>query len=155
MQTFLLCLGLTLLPLCATAAGRRPSPPPPGPVPTGIGFNTSFGDNMVLQQAPAHACITGTIGPGGTGATVQIASASSAPGQLHHTYDAVAATIKDAPTPGYMLWKACLKPLAGTNGAAQAPEFTITATCTGCTNSTAATLQHVVFGDVWYVTRTV
>ena len=41
-------------------------------------------------------------------------------------------------------WKACLKPTAAGG------DFTLTATCTGCTNKTPAVLEHVTFGDVWY-----
>jgi hypothetical protein len=96
---------------------------------------------MVLQQSPAKACLTGTIGAGGTGATVKVASSD---GDSTATSYTVTATVKDALTPGFKLWKACLEPQAAGKG-----DFTVTATCTGCTNATAATLSNVVFGDVW------
>lgn len=41
-------------------------------------------------------------------------------------------------------WKACLAPRASGG------DYTISATCTGCTNTTPAVLEHVTFGDVWY-----
>ena len=42
-----------------------------------------------------------------------------------------------------LTWKAVLRP------AAAGGDYTITATCSGCTgNATTATLQHVTFGDM-------
>jgi sialate O-acetylesterase len=108
----------------------------PPPIPTGIGFNSSFGDSMVLQQSPAKACVYGTLGAGGTAASVKVVGAGA-------SYD-VAATVTKGATPEFSLWKACLKPATVTKG------ITLTATCTGCTNTTAATLSDVAFGEVWY-----
>jgi hypothetical protein len=46
-----------------------------------------------------------------------------------------------------LTFKALLKPTPATKDA----NFTITATCTGCTgNVTSETLTGVVFGDMWY-----
>jgi len=62
------CLVLALLllaPALVAAArasqqpARPPPPPPPTPGGTGIYFNASFGSDMVLQQAPAKACVFG------------------------------------------------------------------------------------------------
>jgi hypothetical protein len=136
---------ILLLALLFCAASSVPQfaaykAPPPPPISTGVAFNTSFGDFMVLQQSPAKACVYGTIGAGGMGATVKLESSDD---ELTTSYE-VNATIIDAPTPGFKLWKACLKPQA-TGG-----EFKATATCTGCTNTTDDTLTNVVFGDVYY-----
>lgn len=101
----------------------------------GISFNFSFGDDMVLQQSPSKACVNGMLGTGGTAATVKITSTND---DAFVGYSVVA-SVDDSGG-----WKACLQPttLGG--------EYTLTATCTGCSNTTAATLERVTFGDVWY-----
>jgi hypothetical protein len=86
---------------------------------------------MVLQQQPATACVYGVLGEGGTAAAVKIATTTA------HNYVVDAVVSADG-------WKACLPPQA------MGGDHTITATCTGCINSTAAVLEHVTFGDVWY-----
>ena len=91
---------------------------------------------MVLQQSPAKACVYGTLGAGGTAASLKVEGAGA-------SYD-VEATVKPGVTSAFKLWKACLKPQAAGG------DFTLTATCTGCTNTTAAKLSHVTFGEVWY-----
>lgn len=113
-------------------AGPPPSPPP------GIGFNASFSDWMVLQQSPAKACLTGTIGPGGTGASLKVESSDDV------SFTSYVAEAVITGTGDYRLWKACLKPQAG------AGEFKLTASCTGCTNATTAEISRAVFGEVWY-----
>jgi len=112
---------------------------PPAPTAAGIAFNFSFGDTMVLQQSPQKACVYGTLADAGaTGATVKIASSVDA------TFDAYEVTASVTPVG----WKACLDPQT-TGG-----DYTITATCTGCSNGNTTTytaaIEHVTFGDVWY-----
>ena len=46
-------------------------------------------------------------------------------------------------------WKALLKPTPATSGGTPT-EYTITATCTGCSGNATETLTGVVFGDMWY-----
>ena len=86
---------------------------------------------MVLQQQPASACLYGTVGDPGGSVRISIRSSSESSG--------FAANVS---TGGG--WKACLPPTAAGG------DYTVTATCTGCTNTTAAVLEHVTFGDVWY-----
>ena len=95
---------------------------------TGISFNTSLGSYAVLQQQPASACVYGMLGDGGTGASVALSGTAT---------EVVAAVTGGG-------WKACFppQPVGG--------DRTITATCKGCTNSTAAVLEHITFGDVYY-----
>ena len=93
---------------------------------------------MVLQQQPAKACVYGTID--GSAATVKI---SSAGGDAAFEAYEVAAEIT-AGSGAFKLFKGCLAPHPAGG------DFTVTATCTGCTNTTTATLEHVTFGDVWY-----
>ena len=102
--------------------------------PAAITFNASFGSNMVLQQSPARACVYGMLGAGGTAAAVKISSAKD-PSFVAYTVEATVAGGG---------WKACLDPVT-TGG-----DYTVTATCTGCANKSAATLQNLTFGDVWY-----
>ena len=105
-----------------------------GPSTAPISFNASFGSSMVLQRAPSAACVYGILGEGGSAASIKISSSDSS---------FVSYTV-DAAIDGDGGWKACLKP--HTTGG----NFTLTATCTGCTNSTPATLRDVTFGDVWF-----
>ena len=43
-----------------------------------VSFNSSFGSYMVLQRQPAQACVYGTLGPGGTVATVKVVNTPQA-----------------------------------------------------------------------------
>ena len=93
---------------------------------------------MVLQQAPAKACVFGMLGAGGTAATVSISSSS----EFAAAADEQVAAEVDVSSGQ---WKACLAPqkVGG--------DYTITATCTGCASAkAAASIEHVTFGDVWY-----
>jgi hypothetical protein len=91
---------------------------------------------MVLQQQPAKSCVYGTLGEGGTGASVKISGMSEAGNVVQ--YDVVA-KVTDGGS-----WKACLQPEKAGG------LHTITATCTGCINKTAAVIAGATFGDVWY-----
>lgn len=131
-----LALALLACAMAPPALASTGSAPPPPPSPVGISFNSTQGDTMVLQQAPAKACVYGMLGEGGTAAMVSMTSSSDPGlGALE-----VAARLTDDGTG----WKACLAP-QNAGG-----DFTITATCTGCINTTAAVLNNVTFGDVWY-----
>eukprot|EP00041_Stephanoeca_diplocostata_P008440 m.125345 g.125345 ORF g.125345 m.125345 type:complete len:736 (-) comp17323_c0_seq1:544-2751(-) len=109
-------------------SGQASPTPPSTPA---ISFNDSIGSYMVLQQQPARACVYGTLGAGGRGATIQV-SGSGTP-----TYT-VQANVTGSQ------WKACLQPTTAGG------DVTITASCSGCTNSTPAKIVHATFGDVWY-----
>jgi hypothetical protein len=123
----------------ATIATRPPPYPPaaitfpakPPPPPAGISFFSGLTDWAVLQRAPKAANVYGTLGKGGTAATVTVSSADGA----FATYS-VEAAIANA------TWKAALKPMP------DGGDVTITAKCTGCADAKAAVLKHVAFGDV-------
>lgn len=121
-----------------TLAERWPSKAPPPPSPQAfVSFNNSFGDSMVLQR-DATACFFGMLGTGGTAVDVALTATHS---------NAVVATGSggvEAVGDGRG-WKACLDKTMPAGGS-----FTVTATCTGCTNSTPAVINEVTFGDVWY-----
>jgi sialate O-acetylesterase len=119
--------------------GRPPTPWVPCNASAGICFSRSLGSSMVLQQAPAKACVYGMLGAGGTGATVKISSNISSTIAF-----AVDAEVRDGGLAGGGHWKACLAPQKSGG------DFTITATCTGCPSTAIATIEHVTFGDVWY-----
>ena len=131
--------GMWTFALAATLSSASsmmpPAPTPPTPPPAGISFNFTFGSGMVLQRAPAKACVYGVLGDGGASARIQITSEDDA---------AFAAYAVAAETSAGGGWKACLAPHAAGGS------FTIAASCTGCANTTAAVLEHVTFGDVWY-----
>ena len=123
-------------PAAAAAGAGKPHPPPPPETPAGISFNSSFGSMMVLQQAPAKACVVGMLGDGGTAATVKIAAAAD---PSFAAYEVEAEIIGAGPA-----FKSCLAPQKAGG------DFTITATCTGCVNTTVAVMTQVTYGDVWY-----
>eukprot|EP00038_Savillea_parva_P008482 m.177256 g.177256 ORF g.177256 m.177256 type:complete len:720 (-) comp14315_c0_seq1:22-2181(-) len=113
-------------------AAMAPPPPPTPPTTPAISFNATLGSYMVLQQAPAIACVYGMLGVGGTGASVAVS------GDGTPSYTVQATVSSDGG------WKACLKPTPAGG------DVNIVATCTGCQNKTVASIEHVVFGDVWY-----
>lgn len=94
---------------------------------------------MVLQQSPSKACLYGMLPPDGTGAQIKLDKKNDA------TFAAYVVEAKITPGASGGLWQACLAPQQGSAGT-----FTVTATCTGCSNKTAAVLDEVVFGDVYY-----
>ena len=109
-----------------------------------VAFKASFGSDMVLQQAPAKACVSGTVGNGGSAVTVTVATTP-------RVFYEVDANVSNGTSPGLFNWKACLEPAAAAAAAANASSYTITATCTqGCPQNTTAQIERVKFGEVWY-----
>lgn len=126
-----------LLNALGSVTGAPPAPPQAVPVT----FNSTQSSFMVLQQAPAKSAVYGVVGTPSTTAlspTITVTVQDTASGGASYI---VQASITNNGTE----WKALLNPSSGPGG-----DFTITATCTGCANSTAAVLEHVTFGDVWY-----
>lgn len=136
---------------CARACmhAARPFPPPcqagswtcPGEdTPydrTKVLFAGNFGDGMVLQRGPGKAAVYGTATPS---AAVKLVLA--APGT--HAASATSAVTVTTTTNVDGSWKVLLPPQSAGTG------YTVTATCTGCTNSSAvASASDVAFGDVW------
>lgn len=96
-----------------------------------ISFNSTLGDNMVLQQQPAHAAVFGLVVGNTTNVTVTVSDESGS------SYS-VAAVVAGGQ------WKALLEPTAAGGN------YTITATATCSTEQTTATIQNVTFGDIWF-----
>eukprot|EP01052_Picozoa_sp_SAG31_P009138 SAG31_NODE_474_length_15176_cov_7.362340_16_plen_148_part_00 len=113
-------MQLALLGVRSVVAAGAALKPPAAWVPcnasAGICFSYALGDYVVLQQAPARACVYGMLGSGGTGATVKISSSQNP--QLDSE---VAELVAELGAGG--AWKACLSPHQ------QGGDFTITATC--------------------------
>ena len=117
-----------LLGAAAFAAAGKP------PKPQGIAFFAGFSDYAVLQRGPGRAAVYGSLGPGGTGATVQLSSSGGAAEGSSEEPVLVEATA----TPDGR-WKALL-PAHPAGG-----DYTLTATCHGCTTEPkTAALRHVV-----------
>lgn len=92
---------------------------------------------MVLQRGPGKAAVYGTATPS---AAVKLVLA--APGT--HAASATSAVTVTTTTNVGGSWKVLLPPQSAGTG------YTVTATCTGCTNSSAvASASDVAFGDVW------
>eukprot|EP01045_Picozoa_sp_COSAG04_P000963 COSAG04_NODE_28_length_36566_cov_70.886665_21_plen_283_part_00 len=124
----LLALAYLLLGAAFAAAGKPP------PKPQGIAFFAGFSDHAVLQRGPGRAAVYGSLGPGGTGATVQLSSSGGAAEGSSEEPELVEATA----TPDGR-WKALL-PAHPAGG-----DYTLTATCHGCTaEPKTAALRHVV-----------
>ena len=128
------------------------SHPPPVPPSSGVQFSGVFSSNMVLQRDVA-AAVYGYCGKTGrgaqlfsscnftAGATVEISLASNADD----------ATVAAAPFKTQTqiasdgTWKALL-PSTAAGGS-----YRVSAACTqGCGNSTAAVLDDVTFGDIYF-----
>ena len=109
----------------------------------GLNFAGTFGDDMVLQQAPAVPAVFGVIADdsGAAGGTVEVTvsetATATATGERDTSYS-VTTSVDNK-----LVWKARLRPRAAGG------DVTITARCTaGCANDTAVALKHVTFGDV-------
>jgi len=101
----------------------------------GFNFSVTLSSHMVLQQAPAAAAVYGNVGSASAGAQVTVTVTPSA-----GTPYSVPAAITGG------RWKALLRPTAASTTGVT---YTVAAACVaGCTGS--ATLEDVVFGDVWY-----
>jgi hypothetical protein len=92
---------------------------------------------MVLQQSPAKACLYGMLGVGGTGATLKIENTGD---DAFEPYEVRAVITSHSSSSAMDGWQACLTPTA------VGGDYTITASCTGCTNTTAATIERATFG---------
>ena len=103
-----------------------------------VTFSDNIGSYMVLQQAPAVACVYGMLGDGGTSVKIKVNGVRS-----DYTNKFVPLDLQ-ANVTGGGTWKACLPPQS------KGGDYTVTATCIGCLNTTVASIEHVTFGDVWY-----
>ena len=123
----------------------------PGPYPPGGSCNSNgpetnticiaapFGSNAVLQRAPAHAAITGSVPAGYGKAMIVTVTIVQEDGDFHHK---TSAAIRLDNT-----WKVLLPPRP-TFG-----NYSLNATCTsGCEGENAtitASLRNLTFGDVY------
>eukprot|EP00041_Stephanoeca_diplocostata_P010993 m.177446 g.177446 ORF g.177446 m.177446 type:complete len:685 (-) comp18367_c0_seq2:175-2229(-) len=126
------------------------SGPPPPPPPAVLAFSPVYGSNMLLERAPAKAAAYGTLGEGGTAVAVTVSGEGTSytvNAVINDTYQPEGYVNPDGtPYPVVPSWKALLKPTAAGGN------YTITATCTGCTGTTNVTITNVTFGDMWYCT---
>ena len=121
--------------LVGAAAGMGPIDPPFDK--TRVLFSAAFTDAMVLQREPQRAAVFGSATPG---ATITVALSGPAGYAFTSPPTTVTSSADDALD---ATWKVLLPPRpAGFN-------YTVTATCTGCSNSTPAVLEGVGFGDVY------
>lgn len=121
MKTLMVCCFLFLLNVCTVVD-----------VVAGVDlltFNSTFGDNMVLQQSPAKACVYGTVN-----SKIGIVNVSLFNEDIGDLVENVEVKVEG------LGWKACFKPMqAGGN-------YSVTSSF----QQETATLQSVTFGDVWY-----
>jgi len=164
--------GFLILFLASSAAAHASLSgfaPPVTPKPLIFGFDSAFGDNMLLQRAPAMAAVYGFLDFGASiaGAVVRVTLTpdSGSPTTVVAALNATAQTFGPdwgvrpcascpdinspfSPFGGPLAsWKALLPPMpAGGN-------YTVTASCEGCLASfpTTASISNVVFGDFWSV----
>jgi hypothetical protein len=158
-----------LLSLVAISVAMNAEAPPPPPQVLIFSFDVAFGDNMLLQQAPAQSAVYGFLDFQGsmTGAVVHVTLTpeSGAPTTVVATLNTTVQTfgpdwgvrnLNASECPGCLppfnpwntplaSWKALLPPQpAGGN-------YSITAVCTGCSTISPSTvsISNVAFGDVW------
>lgn len=159
----LLLLPTTLALVGAASDGKDGGKPPPGPPPPppplpDFQFSPTFGDDMVLQMAPAASAVYGFTGEGGTAVSVSVSSAGkvlyTVNATLNSTQQPFGASWGERPNAAggcfnpwckpLATWKALLKPTAAGGS------YTIIATCKGCTGNTTAEITSATFGDVWH-----
>ena len=116
---------------------------PPFPNSTaGTFFSGVFSDHTVLQRE-AKAAVYGVIFGAQSSTTVTVDVSSPAGMKLYSVQATVILTEKQMPGGQYAKWKAYLKPApAGGN-------FSVSASCASCTNTSVSTIHDVTFGDVW------
>ena len=139
--------------LPAVAESRRGSAPPPGPCKPGsfgcpitdpafdlskVLFAGNFGDNMVLQRSQKSA-VYGTATPG---AKVQLVFAQPSSG---FSFSETVGVASGPAAEHHGTWKVLLPPRPAGNN------YTLTATCAGCPNTTAAVASGIAMGEVWLV----
>ena len=113
---------------------------------SGTFFSGVFSDHAVLQRGPSKSAVYGVVFGAQPATEVDVVVASvSGSGDVTDSYTVKAVVmLTDRTYPGgrYAQWKAFLKPApAGGN-------FTITAGCSSCQNTTAkAAIADVTFGD--------
>ena len=166
----MLCKLLAVCAAAAAAAAEAASRPPPPPQLLQFSFDSAFGDNMLLQMAPAQAAVYGfldfaasaagavvhvTLTPEGGGAPTTVQAALNATVQTFGP-DWGVRSLNASECPGCLppfnpwnaplaSWKALLPPqTAGGN-------YTITAACSGCSAGEApsVSISNVAFGDMW------
>jgi hypothetical protein len=130
----MLLLSLATFIVCSASAA-----PPPGPAATQ--FNSTHGSFMLLQRAPSKAAVYGTVGAGGSSVAVKVQGVGPKGVPIAYT---VQAQITKGGAGELDRFKAFLSPTAGGG------DYSITAMCTGCTNTTTAVLSNVTFGDLYY-----
>jgi hypothetical protein len=165
-------LVLTLLVASAAAASAASGAPSPTPAPAvlAFAFDSVFGDNMILQQAPAKAAVYGLMdynaSMAGAEVLVTLTPERGAPVTVRAALNVTAQTFGpdwgvrpcascpdinppfnpfNAPLAS---WKALLPPMpAGGN-------YTVTASCTGCSAQapSSLSLSNIAFGDMWFCT---
>ena len=144
------------------------APPAPPSSTLALSFDAVFGDNMLLQQAPAHAAVYGFLDYAASMANavvkVTLTPYGGVPTTLQATLNTTVQTFGpdwgvrpclscpdiDPPfNPFYSplaSWKVLLPPMpAGGN-------YSITVSCDTCSPSapTTATISNIVFGDMWF-----
>lgn len=124
----------------AQRAEDQEAPPPSVPT-NGTFFAGSLTDHAVLQKGTAHAAVYGVSfgATARTKVTVTVAEKGQAP------YTVAAEIMTRSSLGANVTWKALLHPHAEQGGSA-----TISAACAGCTNTTAATIADVTWGDVFF-----
>lgn len=160
---------LALLVSAAVASSSNAAAPPPPPQVLTFSFDVAFGDNMVLQMAPAQSAVYGFLDFQGsmTGATVHVTLTpeSGSPITVQAILNSTVQTfgpdwgvrsLNASECPGCLppfnpwntplaSWKALLPPQpAGGN-------YTVTAVCTGCSTQSPSTISigNIAFGDMW------
>ena len=129
-----IAIGPLLALLLGSGASFAAAGKPP-PKPEGISFFAGFSDYAVLQRGPGRAAVYGSLGPGGTGAAVQLTSSG---GAAEGSSESEPVLVEATATPDGR-WKALL-PAHPAGG-----DYTLTATCHGCTaEPKTAALHHVV-----------
>ena len=113
------------------------APPPPAPG-QGIYFSGFFTDHTVLQRgSKARAAVYGAISGTASSVSIKVSEEGST------SYNVAAQIIHRGV--GNLTWKALLHPHASYGG-----NVSVTASCSGCSGNTTATISDLTYGDVWF-----
>jgi sialate O-acetylesterase len=121
-----LCVSAMCVSAVASAAAAAAAA-----APCSITYNSTMGDYMVLQQAPALSAVFGAVAGGATSVSVKVTDGAGG----SYSVDAVVSG---------GLWKALL------HAAPAGGNYTVAATATCSAGQASAVISNVVFGDVWY-----
>jgi hypothetical protein len=129
------CDAIDVVQICRELVATAPDPQDPPFDLTKALFSGTFSSHGVLQRAPRQSSVYGTAKPGAT-VVVQLNGPNS------YVYSSPASPVANLPSDRSVhgTWRVILPPQPAGFG------YSLTVTCTGCANATAASITDIGFG---------